>query len=108
MRAPTEDPTDRWLEEWFRTMQSAKAADVENAWGECYKRYNRKVWSCVFYVIRTIRWLREPGEVAVDVTSEVFARLPQTLGAYHEVGKAESWLMQVAVRTSRCQKGQVC
>lgn len=107
MRATTEDLTQAPLEELFRTMQSANPAQVENAWGECYKRYNRKVWSCVFYVIRTIPWLKEPGEVAVDVTSEVFARLPQTLGAYQEVGKAESWLMQVAVRTAIRQKESI-
>lgn len=98
------DLTQASLETLFLTMQSGNAADVENAWGECYKRYNKKVWSCVFYVIRTIPWLKEPGEVAIDVTSEVFARLPQTLRHYREVGKAESWLMQVAVRTAIRQK----
>jgi RNA polymerase sigma factor (sigma-70 family) len=107
MRATTEDLSQASVETLFRTMQSDNAADVENAWGECYKRYNGKVWSCVFYVIRTIPWLKEPGEVAIDVTSEVFARLPQTLAAYQEVGKAESWLMQVAVRTAIRQKESI-
>jgi RNA polymerase sigma factor (sigma-70 family) len=92
------------LETLFRIMQTGNADEVEVAWGECYKRYNKKIWSCVFYVIRTIPSLKEPGEVAIDVTSEVFARLPQTLGQYREVGKAESWLMQVAVRTAMRQK----
>jgi RNA polymerase sigma factor (sigma-70 family) len=95
------------LEALFRTMQLGNPADVEIAWGECYKRYNRKVWSCAFYVIRTIPWLKEPAEVAVDVTSEVFARLPQTLAQYREVGRAESWLMQVAVRTAIRQKESI-
>ena len=99
--------TEAPLEALFRTMQSGNPADVEIAWGECYKRYNRKVWSCAFYVIRTIPWLKEPGEVAVDVTSEVFARLPQTLSQYREVGRAESWLMQVAVRTAIRQKESI-
>lgn len=107
MRATTEELSQVSLETLFRTMRSDNAGDVENAWGECYKRYNRKVWSCVFYVIRTIPWLKEPGEVAIDVTSEVFARLPQTLAAYQEVGKAESWLMQVAVRTAIRQKESI-
>lgn len=107
MRATTEDLSQASLEKLFRTMQSDNAADVENAWGECYKRYNAKVWSCVFYVIRTIPWLKEPGEVAIDVTSEVFARLPQTLATYQEVGKPESWLMQVAVRTAIRQKESI-
>jgi RNA polymerase sigma factor (sigma-70 family) len=95
------------LEALFRTMQSGNPADVEIAWGECYKRYNRKIWRCAFYVIRTIQWLKEPGEVAIDVTSEVFARLPQTLAQYREVGRAESWLMQVAVRTAIRQKESI-
>jgi RNA polymerase sigma factor (sigma-70 family) len=92
------------LETLLRIMQSESAAEVEVAWGECYRRYNKKVWSCVFYVIRTIPSLKEPREVAIDVTSEVFARLPQTVRQYREVGKAESWLMQVAVRTAMRQK----
>lgn len=92
------------LETLFRIMQSGNTDEVEVAWGECYKRYNKKIWSCVFYVIRTIPSLKEPGEVAIDVTSEVFARLPQTVRQYREVGKAESWLMQVAVRTAMRQK----
>jgi RNA polymerase sigma factor (sigma-70 family) len=91
----------------FREMQSGKPEDAERAWGECYTRYNKKIWSCVFYVIRTIPWLKEPGEVAIDVTSEVFARLPQTLGQYREVGRPESWLMQVAVRTAIRQKASI-
>jgi RNA polymerase sigma factor (sigma-70 family) len=92
------------LETLFRIMQSGNADEVEVAWGECYKRYNRKIWSCVFYVIRTIPSLKEPAEMAIDVTSEVFARLPHTVRQYREVGKAESWLMQVAVRTAMRQK----
>lgn len=92
------------LETLFRAMQSDNAAEAELAWGECYKRYNKRIWSCVFYVIRTIPWLKEPGEVAIDVTSEVFARLPQTLGHYREVGRPEAWLMQVAVRAAIRQK----
>lgn len=107
MRATTEDLAQAPLEELFRVMRSPNAAEVENAWAECYRRYNQKVWSSVFYVIRTIPWLKEPGEVAIDVTSEVFARLPQTLCAYQEIGKAESWLMQVAVRTAIRQKESI-
>ena len=99
-----EDLAHAPLETLFRAMQSDSAAEADLAWGECYQRYNKRIWSCVFYVIRTIPWLKEPGEVAIDVTSEIFARLPQTLGHYREVGRPESWLMQVAVRTAIRQK----
>jgi len=95
------------LETLFHIMRSGTAEEVELAWGECYKRYHEKVWRRVYYVIRTIPWLKEPGEVAIDVTSEVFARLSHTVGQYREVGKPEAWLMQVAIRTALRQKESI-
>lgn len=95
------------LDELFRAMQSDDPSLIESAWGECYRRYNRKVWSTVFYVIRTIPWLKEPAEVSIDVTSEVFARLPDAVRHYSEVGRAEAWLMQIAVRGALRQKESI-
>jgi RNA polymerase sigma factor (sigma-70 family) len=89
------------LFEWMREPESHRA---NVAWAECYRRYHRQVWHAVLYVVRTIPWLKEPGEVATDVTSEVFARLPQNVSRYREIGKAEGWLMLVAVRTARRHK----
>ena len=88
----------------FHAMQSTDASEAEQAWGECYRLYHAKVWSRVFYVLATIPWLKEPREVAIDVTSEVFARLPQSVSHYEETGKAEAWLMRVAVRTALREK----
>jgi len=98
---------DADLQILFRRMQSTDREEAESAWGECYRLYNSKVWSRVFYVLSTIPWLKEPKEVAIDVTSEVFARLPQTLKHYQETGKAEPWLMRVAVRAALRQKESI-
>jgi RNA polymerase sigma factor (sigma-70 family) len=98
---------DTDLETLFRRMRSSDAAEVDSAWGDCYRLYSSKVWSRVFYVLSTIPWLKEPKEVAIDVTSEVFARLPQTLKRYQETGKAEPWLMRVAVRAALRQKESI-
>lgn len=95
------------LEALFRAMQSSDASEAEYAWGECYRLYNARVWSRVFYVLATIPWLKEPKEVAIDVTSEVFARLPQSVSHYREAGKAEAWLMRVAVRAALREKEAV-
>lgn len=92
------------LDVLFRAMQSTDESEADHAWGECYRLFNTKVWNRVFYVLATIPWLKEPKEVAIDVTSEVFARLPQSLGHYHESGKAEAWLMRVAVRAALREK----
>lgn len=88
-------------------MAAADQEEADLAWGECYRRYAAKVWNRVYYVIRTIPWLKEPNEVAVDVTSEVFARLPAAVRGYDEMGKAEAWLMRVAVRTALRQKESI-
>jgi RNA polymerase sigma-70 factor (ECF subfamily) len=96
--------SDAPLDALFHAMQSDDASEAERAWGECYRLYHAKVWSRIFYVLATIPWLKEPREVAVDVTSEVFARLPQSVGNYHEAGKAEAWLMRVAVRAALREK----
>lgn len=95
---------DAPLEALFRGMRSNDASEAQLAWGECYRLYNAKVWSRVFYVLATIQWLKEAKEVAIDVTSEVFARLPQSISRYHEAGKAEAWLMRVAVRAALREK----
>ena len=92
------------LDVLFRAMQSDDAAEADHAWGECYRLYSTRVWSRVFYVLATIPWLKEPKEVAIDVTSEVFARLPQSISHYRESGKAEAWLMRVAVRAALREK----
>lgn len=80
--AGTEKPRDAPLAALFHAMQSADAAEAEQAWGECYRFYHARVWSRVSYVLATIPWLKEPREVAIDVTSEVFARLPQSVNHY--------------------------
>lgn len=102
--AGTENLSDAPLAALFHAMQSADPAEAENAWGECYRLYHAKVWSRVFYVLATIPWLKEPREVAIDVTSDVFARLPQSVNHYQETGKAEAWLMRVAVRAALREK----
>ena len=117
MRPPSTEPaaggsprsrlTEASLDELFRVMASDDAELSEAAWGECYRRYSQKVWSRVFYVVRTIPWLKEPAEVAVDVTSEVFARLPAAVRSYDEMGRAEAWLMRVAVRAALRQKESI-
>jgi RNA polymerase sigma factor (sigma-70 family) len=80
---------------------------VNEAWGECYRRLHSRVWSCAVYVVRTIPWLTEPGEVAIDIASDVFANLPQIVRSYREIGKAESWLMQVAIRAALRKKASL-
>ncbi len=44
--------------------------------------------------------MREPREVAEDVTSDVFAGLVDAARQYHEEGTAEQWLKQVAIRAA--------
>lgn len=81
-------------------MQS-DSADVRNAaWAACYQHYRQIVWTRVFYVVRGIPWLREPREVAEDVTSDVFLGLIDSAKQYGEKGTAEQWLKQVAVRSA--------
>src|SRR5687768_11891709 len=94
----------RTLEDLFAAMQAIETSTVDVAWAECFKRYSERVWSCVFYVIRTIPWLKEPGEVTADVVSEVFARLPAAVQHYRDEGRAEQWLMRVATRAALRQK----
>jgi RNA polymerase sigma factor (sigma-70 family) len=88
------------LGELLAALQSDSGALREAAWGACYARYHPVIWTRVYYVLRSIPWLNEPGEVAADVTSEVFVGLPQAAKHYRETGKAERWLKQVAVRAA--------
>lgn len=72
----------------------------EAAWAACYEGYRDIVWTRVFYVLRTISWLREPREATEDVTSDVFVGLVDAAKHYREEGKPEKWLAQVAVRAA--------
>lgn len=85
-------------------MQSLSATERDAAWAACYARYYRVVWTYVFYVVRSIASLPEPGKVAEDVTSEVFLGLPEAAAHYREKGLAEWWLKQVAVRRALRKK----
>ena len=91
---------DQSLGELLVAMQAAEAAVREAAWAACYTRYHRLVWHWVFHVLRSIPWLDEPGEVAADVTSDLFVALPEAAARYSEQGKAEAWLKHVAVRAA--------
>ena len=88
------------LGELLTALQSESGALREAAWAACYQRYHPVVWTRVYYVLRSIPWLHEPGEVAADVTSDVFVGLPEAAKHYRETGKAERWLKQVAVRAA--------
>src|SRR6476469_6800410 len=65
------------LGELLAALGAESGALREAAWGACYARYHPVVWTRVYYVLRSISWLQEPGEVAADVTSEVFVGLPE-------------------------------
>lgn len=84
----------------FERMRVEDPEQAREAWGECYRQFHRKVWARVFYVLRTVNWLAEPSEAAADVTSQVFLGLPDALRSYREIGRAEAWLMRVALRSA--------
>lgn len=89
------------LSDLFAQMRDAgDAAAADDAWAEVYRRYHKKVWTRVYYVIRSIGWLREPAEVASDVTGQVFLGLPAAVARYQDIGRAEQWLMNIALRTA--------
>jgi RNA polymerase sigma factor (sigma-70 family) len=92
------------LGELLVAMQSLSATERDAAWATCYAQYYRVVWTYVFYVVRSIASLPEPGRVAEDVTSEVFLGLPEAAAHYREKGLAEWWLKQVAVRRALRKK----
>ena len=81
-------------------MRSESDEVREAAWAACYQGYRELVWTRVFYVLRTISWLREPREATEDVTSDVFVGLMDAARQYKEEGKPEKWLAQVAVRAA--------
>ncbi len=81
-------------------MRSESEQVREAAWAACYQGYRDIVWTRVFYVMRTVSWLREPREAAEDVTSDVFVGLVDAAKQYREEGKPEKWLAQVAVRAA--------
>src|SRR5688500_8900892 len=81
-------------------MRSESETVREKAWAACYEGYREIVWTRVFYVLRTISWLREPREATEDVTSDVFAGLMDAARNYHEEGKPEQWLAQISVRAA--------
>jgi RNA polymerase sigma factor (sigma-70 family) len=84
----------------FARMRAADRDVADEAWGEVYRRYRERVWARVYYVIRTVPWLREAREVATDVTTQVFVGLPAAVARYQDQGKAEQWLLRVALRTA--------
>jgi len=92
------------LSDLLAALQSDSGALREAAWAACYARYHPVIWRRVYSVLRSIPWLNEPGEVAADVTSEVFVGLPEAAKHYRERGKAEQWLKQVAVRAALRRK----
>ncbi len=100
-------PPQTALGELLTTMRSESAAVREAAWAACYERYKQVVWTRAFYVLRSIAWLREPGEEAADVTSDVFVGLPDAVKHYREEGKAKWWLKQIAVRTALRRKEEL-
>ncbi|MEX1186204.1 MAG: sigma-70 family RNA polymerase sigma factor [Gemmatimonadaceae bacterium] len=81
-------------------MRSESEEVRKAAWAACYQGYRDLVWTRVFYVLRTISWLREPREATEDVTSDVLVGLMEAAGQYREEGKPEKWLAQVAVRAA--------
>lgn len=81
-------------------MRSESEQDREAAWAGCYEGYRHIVWTRVFYVLRTISWLREPREATEDVTSDVFVGLMEAVKQYREEGKPEKWLAQISVRAA--------
>lgn len=81
-------------------MRSESEEVREEAWAACYQGYRDLVWTRVFYVLRTVSWLREPREATEDVTSDVFVGLMEAARQYNEEGKPEKWLAQVAVRAA--------
>lgn len=81
-------------------MRSESEEVREAAWAACYEGYRAIVWTRVFYVLRTVSWLREPREVTEDVTSDVFVGLMDAVKQYRDEGKPEKWLGQVAVRAA--------
>ncbi len=81
-------------------LRSEAKEEREAAWTACYDGYRDLVWTRVFFVLRTVSWLREPREVAEDVTSDVFVGLVDAAKHYREEGKPEKWLAQVAVRAA--------
>jgi RNA polymerase sigma factor (sigma-70 family) len=88
------------LGELLLAMRSESEEVREAAWAACYEGYREIVWTRVFYVLRTVAWLREPREATEDVTSDVFAGLMDAARQYREEGKPEQWLGQVAVRAA--------
>ena len=84
----------------FSRMRSPIPDVAEDAWGQVYRRYHQRVWARVYYVIRTIPWLREPREVSSDVAAQVFLGLPAALARYRDMGRPEQWLLRVALRTA--------
>ena len=88
------------LGELLLAMRSDSEEVREAAWAACYEGYREIVWTRVFYVLRTVSWLREPREATEDVTSDVFVGLMEAAKQYREEGKPEQWLAQVAVRAA--------
>lgn len=88
------------LGELLIAMQSESVEVSDAAWAACYQHYRQIVWTRVFHVVRGIPWLREPREVAEDVTSDVFLGLVHAVKQYREKGTAEQWLKQVAIRSA--------
>jgi hypothetical protein len=71
------------LGDLLAALQSDSGALREAAWAACFARYQRVVWTRVYYVLRAIPWLNEPGETAADVTSDFFMGLPEAARGVH-------------------------
>jgi RNA polymerase sigma factor (sigma-70 family) len=99
-----EGPADVSLGVLLMAMRSSDERERDAAWESVYKRCWDLVWTRVFYVMRTISWAGEPRELATDVASDVFVGLPDAVHHYHDEGKAEQWLKQIAVRTALRKK----
>jgi RNA polymerase sigma-70 factor (ECF subfamily) len=106
-RTTTQSLAGAPLSTLFEAMRSPDSRTAEEAWGECYRQFHSRVWTRVYYVVRSIHWLKEPEEVAADVMGQVFLGLPDALRNYRENGRAEYWLMRVALRTALRQRESI-
>jgi DNA-directed RNA polymerase specialized sigma24 family protein len=94
----------RPLAELLLAMQSDDEAVVNAAWGECYARYYKVVWSYALFVLSGVAALAEPGEEAKDLASRVLGELPRDARGFRDYGspgEAEAWLKLLTVRKAK-------
>jgi len=104
LRGGGDRATGTALGELLVAMQSGSEATRDAAWAACYVCYYQIVWSQAFCVLRSVAWLAEAAEVAADVASDIFVRLPDLVRHYREGGSADWWLRQITVRTALRKK----